>query len=85
MVDGSTSIRDLNRILNWNLPTDGPKTINGMILEYLEDIPDPGTSLLLEGHPIEIVQTASNSIKNVRINPHWQQDNGTESVEADIN
>ncbi|MFO7603553.1 MAG: HlyC/CorC family transporter [Gammaproteobacteria bacterium] len=69
LVDGSTNIRELNRILHWDLPTDGPKTLNGMITEYLETIPEPGTSLLLEGHPIEILQTANNSIKTVRIDP----------------
>ena len=69
LVDGSTSIRDLNRVLQWSLPTTGPKTLNGMITEYLEAIPDPGTSLLLEGYPIEILQIANNSIKTVRIDP----------------
>jgi Mg2+/Co2+ transporter CorB len=69
LVDGSTSIRDLNRVLQWSLPTSGPKTLNGMITEYLEAIPDPGTSLLLEGYPIEILQIANNSVKTVRIDP----------------
>ena len=69
LVDGSTSIRDLNRVLQWSLPTTGPKTLNGMITEYLEAIPDPGTSLLLEGYPIEILQIANNSVKTVRIDP----------------
>ena len=48
---------------------DGPRTINGLIIEYLETIPEPGTSLLLEGYPIEILQTLDNSVKVVRINP----------------
>lgn len=69
LVDGGTSIRDLNRTMQWDLPTTGPKTLNGMITEYLEAIPEPGTSLLLEGYPIEILQTANNSIKTVRIDP----------------
>lgn len=71
LVDGSVSIRDLNRVLNLELPTDGPKTINGMILEYLETIPEPGTSLMLSGYPLEIVQTSSNAIKTIRINPQY--------------
>jgi len=69
LVDGSANIRELNRIMQWDLPTDGPKTLNGMITEYLETIPEAGTSLLLEGYPIDIVQTASNTVKTVRIDP----------------
>jgi Mg2+/Co2+ transporter CorB len=69
LVDGSANIRELNRIMHWDLPTDGPKTLNGMITEYLETIPEAGTSLLLEGYPIDIVQTASNTVKTVRIDP----------------
>jgi Mg2+/Co2+ transporter CorB len=69
LVDGSANIRELNRIMHWQLPTDGPKTLNGMITEYLETIPETGTSLLLEGYPIEIVQTGSNTVKTVRIDP----------------
>lgn len=69
LVDGSANIRDLNRAMQWSLPTDGPKTLNGLIIEYLETIPEPGTSLRLEGYPVEIVQTGSNTIKKVKINP----------------
>lgn len=73
LVDGSTSIRDLNKTLDWSLPTDGPKTLNGLIIEYLEHIPDPGTSLLLSDYPMEIVQTTRNTIKTVRIDPNWKE------------
>ncbi len=69
LVDGSANIRELNRIMHWELPTDGPKTLNGMITEYLETIPEAGTSLLLEGYPIDVVQTSSNTVKTVRIDP----------------
>ncbi len=74
LVDGSTTIRELNRVLNWELSSDGPKTLNGRVLEYLENIPEAGTSLLLEGYPIEIVQTGSNSVKTLRIDPHFKAD-----------
>ncbi|MDX1655051.1 MAG: HlyC/CorC family transporter [Candidatus Competibacteraceae bacterium] len=67
LVDAGTTIRSLNRSLGWQLPTTGPKTLNGLIMEYLENIPEPGTSLLLAGHPVEIVKTASNRIVTVRI------------------
>ena len=69
LVDGSISLRDLNRTLRWELPTDGPKTLNGLILEYLEAIPEPGTSLKLADHPLEIVQTADNGVRTVKIVP----------------
>jgi Mg2+/Co2+ transporter CorB len=69
LVDGSTPVRELNKVLHWQLPTEGPKTLNGLIIEYLEHIPDPGTSLLLDGYPIEIVQTSQNAVKTVRIDP----------------
>lgn len=73
LVDGSANIRELNRIMHWELPTDGPKTLNGMITEYLETIPEAGTSLLLEGYPIEILQTSSNTVKTVRIDPSFKK------------
>lgn len=73
LVDGSANIRELNRIMHWDLPTDGPKTLNGMITEYLETIPESGTSLLLEGYPIEIVQTGGNTVKTVRIDPSFKK------------
>lgn len=69
LVDGSANIRVLNRIMHWDLPTKGPKTLNGLILEYLETIPEPGTSLMLAGYPVEIVQTTGNAVKTVKINP----------------
>jgi len=73
LVDGSANIRDLNRLMQWNLPTDGPKTLNGMIIEYLETIPEAGTSLLLAGYPLEIVQTTASAVKTVRINPNFRE------------
>lgn len=73
LVDGSTSIRELNRTLDWNLPTDGPKTLNGLIIEYLEHIPEQGTSLRLADYPMEIVQTTSNTVKTVRIDANWKE------------
>ncbi len=69
LVDGSISIRTLNRTLNWQLPLTGPKTLNGLIMEYLETIPEPGTQLLLEEHPVEIVKTSGNRVRTVLIRP----------------
>jgi Mg2+/Co2+ transporter CorB len=69
LVEGSASIRELNRLLGWHMPTDGPKTLNGLILEQLESIPAPGTHLTLAQHDITIVQTRNNRVRIARIRP----------------
>jgi len=69
LVDGSITVRELNRVMQWDLATDGPKTLNGLILDHLEAIPKSGTSLVLTNHPMEIVQMANNAVKMVRILP----------------
>ncbi len=69
LVDGSANIRELNRIMDWELPTQGAKTFNGLILEFLESIPTPGTSILLADYPIEIIQVANNTVKTVKVSP----------------
>lgn len=71
LIDGSITVRELNKILDWQLPTEGPKTLNGLIIEYLEHIPEPGTSMLLDNYPIEIIQTTRNAVKTVLIDPNW--------------
>jgi len=63
LVSGNITIRELNRSLDWSLPTNGPKTLNGLIIEYLESIPEQGTSLKLYDHPIEIVLMEDNAVK----------------------
>jgi Mg2+/Co2+ transporter CorB len=67
VVNGAVNARVLNRTLGWSLPTNGPRTLNGLILEYLETIPEPGTSLRLGDLSIEILQTADNSVKTARV------------------
>jgi len=69
IVKGSANIRALNRMMKWHLPTNGPKTLNGLILETLEAIPAPGTGLKLNDYPIEILETSDNIVQSVRINP----------------
>ncbi len=69
LVAGSANVRELNRTMNWNLPTDGPKTLNGLILEHLESIPAAGTGVRIGDYPIEIVQTTGNAVKTVKIGP----------------
>jgi len=67
IVDGGTHIRDLNKALDWQLNTDGPKTLNGMITEHMEIIPESGTSLQLEGHTVEIIISENNAVKTARL------------------
>jgi Mg2+/Co2+ transporter CorB len=73
LVDASISLRELNRAMHWELSTQNAKTLNGLILNYLEVIPEIGTSFLLQGHPMEIVQVTNNAVKIVRIRAEpWQ-------------
>ena len=67
LINASVTIRELKRSLDWDLPTDGPKTLNGLILEHMEDIPASGTSLKLFGYPVEIMQTQHNTIKTIKL------------------
>jgi Mg2+/Co2+ transporter CorB len=69
LVDGSATIRDINKEMTWAFPTDGPKTLNGLIIEYLEDIPEANLSVRIAGYPLEIVDVSDNMIKTVRILP----------------
>lgn len=69
IVEGGALLRDLNRKMGLQFPLDGAKTLNGLILEHLEDIPEAGTSLKVGGYPIEIIQTQEHAVKVVRIYP----------------
>jgi Mg2+/Co2+ transporter CorB len=69
LLEGSSSLRELNRKLGLHLPLAGAKTLNGLILEHLEDIPEAGTSLKIADYPIEIIQTQDRSVKVARIFP----------------
>lgn len=69
LAEGVTPLRELNRKLGTQFPLDGPKTLNGLILEHLEDIPEAGTTVKISGHPIEIVQTQDRAVRSARIYP----------------
>ncbi len=73
VVDGSANIRTLNRRFGWELPTEGPKTLNGVILEHMEDIPNQGTSMMVAGYPLEILQTSNNGVKTIKIEPNLRK------------
>lgn len=67
LVSGTANIRELNRSQDWELPTDGPKTLNGLIVEMLETIPEPSTCLKVSGYPLEIVASDDKRVSTVRI------------------
>lgn len=69
IIEGTASVRALNRAMGWQLPTDGPKTLNGLITEYLETIPSPGTSFLIAGYPIEIIEVKDNMVGLAKVTP----------------
>ena len=67
LIDGSTHIRDINRNLKVHLPSDGPRTLNGLILEHMEFIPEASTSLKINNYPMEIMQVKNNMVKTARL------------------
>jgi Mg2+/Co2+ transporter CorB len=67
IVNASASVRTLNRKMGWSLPASGPRTLNGVIVEYLETIPDPGTSMRIGDYAIDVLQTGDNAVKTVRL------------------
>ena len=67
IVDGSCYIRELNKLMGWKLEESGPKTINGLLLEHLENIPESAVCILIDNHPFEVIKTHKNAIKIVRI------------------
>jgi Mg2+/Co2+ transporter CorB len=69
IADGTCSLRVLNRKAGFDFPLEGPKTINGLLLEELENIPEAGTSLIVADHPLEILQVQNRMVKVVRILP----------------
>jgi len=69
LVDASSTLRDLNKKLNLSLPLDGPRTLNGLIIEHFEDIPESNTSFKIGLHVLEIVQTQDRIVKSVKIFP----------------
>lgn len=69
LVAGSVTLRSLNRSLGWKLPTGGPKTVNGLIMEALEQLPQPGHKVEVGGYRFEITETRANAVKAVRVQP----------------
>lgn len=78
LVDATANIRELNRSQGWELPTDGPKTLNGLIVEMLETIPKPTTCIRINGYPIEVVESDDNRIRSVRVGQRVQPSVGAD-------
>ena len=70
LIDGTATIRDINKALSWNLPIDGPKTLNGLLTELLEIIPEKNVCVRLPQHCVEILNVQDNTIKTVKM---WDQ------------
>jgi Mg2+/Co2+ transporter CorB len=72
MVDGAVNLREFNRTTGFELPLRGPRTVNGLIVEYFEALPRTGVAVLIKGHPIEIIQVKDNRVKLARIFPLYK-------------
>lgn len=73
LVEGAATLRQLNRKLGLEFPLDGPRTLNGLLLEELEAMPEPGVSVLVAGYPVEVVQVLDRMVKTARIGPRRGQ------------
>lgn len=69
IIDGTAAVRTINKTLGWKLPIDGPKTLNGLITETLENIPDTNVCLKVEGHCVEVLQIKDNVVKAAIVHP----------------
>jgi len=70
LIDGSANVREINKAFNWDLPEDGARTINGMLLEFLEEIPETNTKVKLGTFAIDILDVQDNMVKQVRVVPN---------------
>jgi len=74
LVDGMVPVREFNRLVQWNLPVKGPRTLNGLITEHLQALPRMGTGLLISRYPIEIIEVRANRVKVARIFPRLEEE-----------
>ena len=73
LIDGAHTVREFNRLSGWELPHRGPRTVNGLIVEHLESLPNAGTAVLISDYPIEIIQVKDKRVKTARIFPRLQE------------
>ena len=76
IIDGTASLRVINKSLAWKLPIDGPKTLNGLITETLENIPDSNVCLRVGGHRVEVLQIKDNVVKAAIVHPKKRKKRG---------
>ncbi|MFK8076176.1 MAG: HlyC/CorC family transporter [Granulosicoccus sp.] len=69
IVDGTTQVRNLNKSFNWSLPSEGPKTLNGIVVEHFENFPPQGAVFTFNGHPMTVLTVEDNRVQTVRIEP----------------
>lgn len=74
VVEGSAQIRTLNKALNWDLSADGPKTLNGIVLEHFENFPPQGAVFTFNGHSVTVLEVEENFVQRVRIDPRVDED-----------
>jgi Mg2+/Co2+ transporter CorB len=67
IISGTATVREVNKSLEWELPTDGPKTLSGLILEHLESFPDANVGLSIANYHLEILELHSNVVQAVRV------------------
>lgn len=79
LIDGISSLREINRILDWELPIDGPKTLNGLIIEHLQAIPSANICLRSHGYVFEILQVTDNLVRKVKVKPENDGQSGQSS------
>ena len=80
LVEGGAQIRTINRELGWALPNDGPKTLNGLITEHLENIPEASVCLRIDDYRIEILSIKDNVIRTAKISRHITNPTVIESI-----
>jgi len=74
LINGNIGIRDLNRMMQWNFPTNGPKTFSGLIIEHLEMMPIAGIGIRVAGYPIEVIKVNGNRIRQIKVWPQLYRD-----------
>tara|TARA_R110002124_G_scaffold63930_3_gene174956 strand:+ start:219 stop:1436 length:1218 start_codon:yes stop_codon:yes gene_type:complete len=82
-IDGSATIRDINKANSWDLPTDGPKTINGLILEHLESIPDGNVSFAIGRYQFETLELSEKMVVKVRVKQRITLHSGNGELDDD--
>ena len=83
IIEGRTVLRDINRLLDWNLPTSGPRTLNGLILEHLEFIPESNVCMSIDGFRIETLQIADNVVRTLKVTAPPAREDAAPSAAGD--